>query len=143
MNIEPDNHRKFSRIHFDRLVKLDISHDRYYSKVKNLSLTGVFITGNFQKYDGKYCLANFYQTEKSTNLKLSLRASAKVVRKNDKGIAIEFVSMSLESYMFLQSTLIDDAEEPLVIRQELPENYPFKITNDLPLSPETNIRFNN
>ena len=143
MNIEPDKHRKFSRIHFDRLVKLDFSRERYYSKVKNLSLTGVFITGNFQKYDGKYCLVNLYQTEKSTNLKLSLRASAKVVRKNDKGIAIEFVSMSLESYMFLQSTLIDDAEAALVIRQELPENYPFKITNDLPLSPETNIRFNN
>lgn len=136
MNIEPDNHRKFSRIHFDRSVKLDFSHDRYYSKIKNLSLTGLFITGNFQKHDGKYCLVNLYQAEKSTNLKLSLQASAKIVRKNDKGIAVEFVSMSLESYMFLQSALIDTTEEPLAIRQELPENYPFKITNDLPLSPD-------
>ena len=142
-NIKPDNHRKFYRIHFDRLVKLDFSQDRYYSQIKNLSLTGVFVIGNFQKYDGKYCLVNLYQTEKSANLKLSLQASAKVVRKNNKGIAIEFISMSLESYMFLQSTLIDEAEEYLDIRQEMPENYPFKITNDLPLSPETSIHFNN
>ena len=144
LNMKITNRRKFHRINLSERVDLEFIDDSYdCCQIKNLSLTGVFITGNFQKYDGKYCLVNFYQTEKSTNLKLSLRASAKIVRKNDKGIAIEFVSMSLESYMFLQSTLIDDAEEPLVIRQELPENYPFKITNDLPLSPETNIRFNN
>jgi hypothetical protein len=44
--------------------------------------------------------------------------------------------MSLESYNFWQSTLIENAEEPLPVRQELPENHPFKITDALQLSPE-------
>jgi len=91
----------------------------------------MFIIGNFQKHDGKHCLIDLYQTEKSADLNLSMRASAKVVRNNDKGIAIEFISMPYESYMFLQSTL------------PKPHNYPFKITDDLPISTETNIHSNN
>lgn len=129
MIIEQADHRKYTRIHFDRQVKLDFVDGSYYSKVKNLSLTGMFIIGNFQKHDGKYCLVDLYQTGKTTDL--SLRASARVVRKNTKGIALEFVSMPLDSYKFLQSTLPE------------PEDYPFEIPDGLSVSPEKNIQFNN
>ncbi len=131
MTVEPDTKRKFTRINFDRQVRLDFFHDIYYSKVNNISLTGMFIIGNLQEHNGNNCLIDLYQTEKSVNLNLSLRATAKVVRKDDKGIAIEFISMPYESYMFLQSAL------------PKPNNYPFKTTDDLPISPDTNIFFNN
>jgi hypothetical protein len=49
--------------------------------------------------------------------------------------------MSLESYIFLQSTLIENAEEPLPVRQESPENPPFKITVALPISPEASTLY--
>ena len=131
MKNEPETRRKFTRIHFDRQVKLEFIDDSFYSEVKNLSLTGMFIIGNFQKLESKYCLIDLYQTKKSANF--SLRASAKVVRNNDKGIAVQFISMPLDSCKFLQSTL------------PKPEDFPFKITGDLDLatSPETNIQFNN
>jgi len=128
MIIEQDKHRKFTRINIDRQVKLDFIDGSYYSKVKNLSLTGMFIIGNFQKHEGKYCLIDIYQTGKSTDL--SLRASARVVRKNDKGIAIEFVSMPFDSCKFLQSTVPET------------ENYPFQIPDGL-ASLKKNICFNN
>ena len=126
MIIEPDNPRKFTRIRLDQQVKLDFIDDSYYSKVQNLSMAGMFIVGDFQEHEGKYCLVDLYQTEISTDL--SLRASARVVRKDAKGLAIEFVSMPSDSYKFLQSRLPRS------------EDYPFKITDD---SPETGIQFNN
>ena len=138
MNIEPDTQREFPRIHFDRQVKLNFIHDKYYPKVNNLSLTGMFIKGGFRKHESKYCLIDLYQTEKSVDLNLSLRVSGKVVRQDDKGIAIEFISMSFASYMFLQSTLVNDSEETLAIRQKLSGSYPFKISDDLSISSETN-----
>ena len=118
MVVKPDTGRKFTRIPFGRHVKLNFNHDTYYSKIENLSLTGMFIIGKFQKYDGKDCHIDLYQAEKSIDLNLSLQASAKVVRKNEKGIAIEFISMPHESYMFLKSIL------------PKPNDYPCEITDD-------------
>ena len=41
--------RKFSRIHFDRHVKLDFSADSFDAcQIKDLSLTGMFVMGAFQ-----------------------------------------------------------------------------------------------
>jgi hypothetical protein len=132
VNIELNTRRKFTRIHFDRQVKLDFIDESYYSRVENLSLTGMFIIGNFQKHQGKYCIIDLYKTGTSLmSLDLSLRASAEVVRKNEKGIAIRFISMPFDSCMFLKSTL------------PKPPEYPFIISDNVPISSETNIHFNN
>ena len=126
MIIEPDTNRKCTRIHFDRLVSLEFTSDSYnYCQIKDLSLTGMFVMGAFQKQVGEYCLIDLVQKGNSTDL--SLRASAKVIRKNDEGIAIEFTSMKLDSYMLLQVTLLSAVEDPLPLIIELPEECPFEI----------------
>ena len=120
--------RKFSRIHFDRHVKLDFSDGSFDAcRINDLSLTGMFVIGFFKQNVGENCIVNLFQKGISSNL--SLQASAKVARRNDEGIAIEFTSMSFDSYMFLQVTLLYEAEEPLSIGLELPDNCPFEISD--------------
>lgn len=129
--------RKFTRIHFDRQVNLDFFTDSYDScQIKDLSLTGMYVLGSFQHHVGEHCLLNLIQTGSSSGL--SLLASAKVIRKDDEGIAIEFSSMSSDSYMFLQVILLYEAEDPLFVGVELPENCPFEILDKLPGLPSAN-----
>ena len=127
MKIKFDNRRKFHRINLDGQVSLDFMDDKYDNgQIKNLSLTGMFVSGNFPQQQMEDCLINY--SHKTKHNKINLHASAKVVRNNDEGIAFEFISMKLVSYMSLVTTLIHEADDPATILQELPENYPFEIT---------------
>jgi PilZ domain len=123
--------RKFTRIHFDRQVRLIFTSDSYdCCRIKDLSMSGMFVYGAFQEQIGEQCHINLIQRGSSTTL--TFQASGKVARKNDKGVAIEFVTMSFDSYMFLQTTLIYEVEDPLSIGHEFPENSPFQITDQFP-----------
>ena len=128
MNSKFDNRRKFHRINLDGQVGLDFMNDNYDNgQIKNLSLTGMFVIGNFQQQQAEDCLINY--SHKTKHNEINLHASAKVVRNNDEGIAFKFISMKLDSYMSLVTTLIHEADDPSTILQELPKNYPFEITS--------------
>ena len=128
MKIKFDNRRKFHRINLDGQVNLDFMNDNYDNcQIKNLCLTGMFVIGNFPQQQTEDCLINY--SHKTTHNEINLHASAKVVRNNDEGIAFEFISMKLDSYMSLVTTLIHEADDPSTILQELPKNYPFEITS--------------
>ncbi|HER63021.1 MAG TPA: PilZ domain-containing protein [Desulfobacteraceae bacterium] len=140
MIIEPDAERKFDRIHFDRLVSLEFVNNSYdHCPVENLSLSGMFVTGDFSLQVNEICLINLVQTGMSTDM--ALQASARVVRKDDRGIAVEFTSMPYDSYLFLQATLLCESGEKLTGLHESPENYPFEITYRPPSYPKTNSSF--
>jgi len=136
MIIEPDTHRKFTRIIFDGQVDLEFISDSYHHcRIKNLSLAGMFAIGDFQKQVGKNCNIDLVPADISKDLRL--QALAKVVRKNDEGIAIKFTSMPFDSYIFLQATLLNEAEDLLVNKKILAEDYPFEVADDFPISPES------
>ena len=129
MNRKFENRRKFHRINFDGLVNLDFMGDRHeHCQIKNLSLTGMFVTGNFPRPQPGSCLINISNSRKSK--KIHLRASGKVVWSTVDGIGLNFTSMTLDSYMSLHATLIDEAEFPLVLLSEFPKICPFEITSD-------------
>ena len=129
MNVKFENRRKFHRINFDGQVSLDFVDDIYdYCQIKNLSLTGMYVKGNFQQQQCENCSINFFDKTKSK--KTNLRASAEVVWENDKGIAFKFTSMTFDSYMLLVSTLINNAEQPVIILREFPKSCPYEIIND-------------
>ena len=129
MNINFENRRKFHRINFDGQVNLDFLGDQQDDcQIKNLSLAGMFVKGNFQQQHAENCSVNIFDKTKSKETKL--RASAEVVWRSDKGIAFKFTSMTLDSYMLLVSTLINNAEQPAIILHEFPKNYPYEIIND-------------
>lgn len=140
MNVKQDTRRKYIRVHFDRHVNLEFISDSYdHCPIKNLSLAGMFIMGNFQQQEGTYCLVNLIQKGISTDL--SLRASAKVVRKDDEGVAIEFTSMPFESYLILQITLLSENENNVIIEKLLTDECPFEVTDQLPDPTKTNSSF--
>jgi len=121
--------RMFKRISFDRKVRLDFVSESYdYCQVKDLSLTGMFVLGTFQQKVGEHCLVKLLQ--KGVDSELKLLALANVVWTNDEGVGIEFTSMSFDSYLFLQVTLLYEADEPIAIGLELPEECPFEISEE-------------
>ncbi len=124
----PGKKRKFDRINFHRHVELDFQAKNYLDcEIENLSLTGMFVLGRFDQHVDEHCLVKLSQKGVSSHIKLL--ALTHVVRKNDEGMALEFTSMSFDSYMFLQVTLLYEADEPLAIGLELPEECPFVIDN--------------
>ena len=123
-----DNRRKFQRIDFDGNVELKFVNYSYDScPVKNISLTGLFIEGNFQKRKAINCHVQIFHKDKNGNN--SLRALAKVVWKNNEGIGLKFTAMTFENYLLLQTTLINKAKESEPILREIPKNCPYLISN--------------
>ncbi len=127
MNIKFENQKKFHRVNFDGMVSLKFNDDSYdCCQVKDLSLTGMFVKGNFQQQVGD-CLINLFHKEKCGNN--SLQASGEIVWSNDEGVALKFTTMSFENYILLQTTLINKAEQPATILRELPKDSPFEISS--------------
>jgi len=123
------NKRNFTRIKFERQVNLDFQDESFDScMIKDLNLTGMFVFGTFTQQVNTTCLIILDQKGESSDLTLS--ATAKVVRTTEEGIAIEFKSMTFESYMFLQATLLYEAGDPISIGLEFPENCPFEVIEE-------------
>ena len=121
--------RKFSRIDFNRKVNLDFITDWYNEcLIIDLCLTGMFIQGSFRQQEGEYCLITLVHEKKSSDM--TIQAICKITRKTDQGIALQFISMTFESYMYLQMLLLYECNEPMDIGLELPERCPFSLTDE-------------
>ena len=122
--------RRFVRIHFERQVQLDFFTEFYDNcQIMNLSFGGMFVNGNFPHTVDDQCYINLAQTSKTTSL--TLKALAKVTRRDDEGIALEFVSMSFESLLSLEMVILyQEREKSADSDIQLPENIPFKICED-------------
>lgn len=125
---EEHTKRRFIRIKFNGPASLEFAIRRYdIFQVENISLVGAFVRGSFQQKIGDHCVVKLFPKRMQSYLKFL--SAAKVVWKNDEGIGLEFTAMSHESYMFLQATLLYEAEDPLSIGAEFPEESPFEIKN--------------
>ena len=94
------NRRKFHRINLSERVDLEFSDESYdCCRVKNLSLTGMFVAGKFpHKHEGNCQIDLFHKTKSSETC---LQASATVVWGNAMGVGLRFTSMTQDSYMLL------------------------------------------
>lgn len=128
--------RRFFRIHFKRQVQLDFSTKIYSDcKVKDISLGGMFVLGGFQQKVNDQCYVFLAQTSKTAHLKFEILA--KVIRQDDQGIALEFISMSYESMMLLELILLyEPREDSSDTEPELPADLPFTIVEEEPSPPE-------
>lgn len=123
--------RQFTRINFTREVMLDFQGTSYSPcRIKDLSLGGMYVFSGIAESDGACCDLAFKQTGPSSDL--VIRATARVVRKDKDGIAIEFTSMAYDSYMLLQMILLYEAKDPLTVSLEYPTICPFEIRDTSP-----------
>lgn len=128
-----EGERRYStRLPISRQVNLDFN-EKIYEKclVENLSLTGMFVQGIFEQEEGDNCLVNLVQEGKYSYL--LLKAHAQIARKNDSGVALEFVSMPIESLMLLQMILHCENKAELYSNGvKSLDSLPFKVHDELP-----------
>lgn len=122
--------RRYVRIHFNRQVQLDFSTEVYDNcQVMDISLGGMYINGKFPHKIEDQCYINLVQT--SRKIYLTFQALAKIVRHDDNGIGLEFVSMSFESLLSLEMILLyeprEDSSDTEIV---LPEDVPFEISEE-------------
>ncbi|GAB4343046.1 MAG: hypothetical protein Kow0089_18550 [Desulfobulbaceae bacterium] len=132
--MEARTRRQFTRVRFFRRATLHFQ-SRTYSpcSVRDLSLGGMYLFGNFVEEEGAYCRLVFMQSGPGTEI--LIKATARIVRTDKNGAAIKFVSMPFDSYMYLQTTLLYEAEDPLALGMEFPDDCPFEITETSPAEP--------
>ena len=129
MNIKLVERRKYHRIDFDGQVDLNFTADSYECyQAQNINLTGIFVTGAFQKQQAGKCFVNLFNRTESEEI--YLKATARVVWGNPEGLGLRFTSMAFESYMSLLTTLINNAEQPVIILREFPKICPFEIKSE-------------
>ena len=123
--------RRHFRIHFKRQVQLDFFTEVYDKfQVKNISLGGMFVNGKFPFKVDDQCNVSITQTSKTTYF--TFKALAEIVRQDDEGIALKFISMSFESLVLLELILLYEPREKSSDTEiKLPTDLPFEISDDV------------
>ena len=131
MNTVFEKRRKFCRIQYDSKVNLDFNNGSYYGsyyddcRIKNLSLTGMFVSGRFQAHKSDFCNVAFNHNTGRNHIRLKILC--KTVWSQERGIGLKFISMTHVIYMLLKTLLIHNADRPATILKEFPEIPPFEI----------------
>ena len=127
--MENPNGRLFTRVVFKRTVQLEFG-DRVYEEctINDLSLGGMFVVGSFDQKIDDTCTIRLLQ--EGSGSVVDLEVTGKIIRVDDKGVALKFLSMTFDSYMFLQTTLLYEAEDPAVLGNEFLREFFFDIEDD-------------
>ena len=127
--MEEKNRRRFSRVNILWAVRLDFGTVEYKQFVNNVSLGGLYIEGDFQQVIGDVCIINLKQS--SLFPEESVHAVGTITRISKHGVAVEFLSMKLDSFFFLQATLFCKAVDPALLGREFISNNIFDLEDDL------------
>jgi hypothetical protein len=127
--MENPNGRLFTRVVFKRTVQLEFG-DRVYEEctINDLSLGGMFVVGSFEQKADDTCKIKLLQ--EGPGSLVDLEVSGTVIRVTDKGVALKFLSMTFDSYLYLQTTLLYEAEDPAVLGNEFLREFFFDIEED-------------
>jgi hypothetical protein len=129
MTIENKNRRRFSRINIQWAVRLDFGLTKYKVFADNVSLSGLYVKGTFNQVIGDTCMINLKESGLSSQV--AAQVVGLIARVTDGGIAIEFISMKVDSFFFLQTTLLYKAADPLILVSEFVLNNISEIDKDL------------
>jgi hypothetical protein len=125
--------RRFTRVNFQQEVQLSFEGKIYeHQVINNLSLGGLYVEGQFQQHLGDLCTIELRQPGMKT---VDFRAKGTVVRIDSQGIAVEFVTMEYDSFLFLQTTLIYQADDPVALSTEFQQNLSYVVEEDTNCSP--------
>ena len=121
--------RRFTRISFDHTVRLDFGEQQYEKQgICNLSLGGICVKGKFSQKKGDTCVVELHR---SGGIELSVEFQAKGiivwVNNEQERMAIEFTEMEHESLIFLQTALLYQADDPLLLGTEFGRDVSFQV----------------
>ena len=129
MAMDSSVRRKFHRVVYTDKANVIVGDQLYPGcTIKNLSLSGMFLTGDFKDKLPKTIRISFVRGKKNNTI--FLEAQGDVAWANDDGVGIRFHSMSFDCYLALVEELVLNAEEPDIVLKEIPEQSPFEISDD-------------
>jgi hypothetical protein len=115
--------RRFSRVTFDRSAWLTIPDKRqHFEQVGNLSMGGAYIQGRSSFKAGDTCYLELHDNGRHSCR--VVRFCARILRAGDGCLALEFVDMDTDSYMFLQTMILYGADDPLGVVTEFQDDFP-------------------
>ena len=142
VNIGSRNKRQFTRLHIRLDAELDFGSQCYYKKtVENISLGGFYVMGNFHQRLGDICTVTLNHSELDDALEI--HAACFVVRSNEQGLGFEFISMKLDDFCHLQTILLYQADDPVVLGTEFVNNINLELEDDLILCNAFHFRRDN
>ena len=121
--------RRFSRINMQWAARLDFGVAEYKCFVDNVSLSGLYIEGEFEQLIGDLCVISLKQSFLFEDD--AVQAVGYIARITDHGVAVEFFSMKLDSFFFLQAALYSKAVDPTMLGKEFLDSNIFELENDL------------
>lgn len=122
--------RKYTRVNFRRDVHLYFDGKQYIQNtVSDLSLGGMYVKGKFEQQKGDICTVELSCPDDRLG-DIELRARCAVVRVSDDGIALRFISMGHESFLFLQTTLLYEADDPMQLGAEFVKENSFELDDE-------------
>ena len=115
--------RRYSRVVFDRSSWL-IEHGRRhrFTQMCNLSMGGVCLYGSTSLKPGDIC--SFELHEDGPDFCRIVKVCARVIRTDSDRLALEFVTMDKDDYMFLQTLVLYNTDDPLGVVTEFQDNFP-------------------
>ncbi|MCI5139673.1 MAG: PilZ domain-containing protein, partial [Candidatus Electrothrix sp. AR1] len=137
--MEEKNRRRFSRVNIQWAVRLNFGAMEYKCFVDNVSLGGLYIEGDFQQVLGDVCIISLKQSGLLSEE--SVHAVGSITRICEDGVAVEFLSMKLDSFFFLQATLFCKAVDPTLLGREFISNNIFELEEDLILFEPFHVDF--
>ncbi|BCO09280.1 hypothetical protein GF1_16560 [Desulfolithobacter dissulfuricans] len=102
--------RKFSRINLCSTAVIYCDDGRYKLVLtKNLILGGIYVLGEFNITIGEICTIEIFARDK--NIIITMMVTAEVVRKDDNGLALNFLEMEQGTYSQLQEIILDKEQD--------------------------------
>ncbi len=112
-----DEKRRFTRINFETELKVCVEDTTIRStRMRNVSLGGIFIITDKKVPVGKPCSVNIDLVGPSTRLHMELEGE--VVRQEEDGIALVFTKTDADSLIYLKHFIRIHADDPNIIDRE-------------------------
>ncbi len=115
--------RRCTRVDILLDVRLDFGVRRYRHFANNISLSGLYVKGFYEQKAGDVCVIDLKQTK--SRQAGAVRAVCSVVRVNETGMALKFISMKIDSFLLLQTVVASFAENPELLDGESLEDISF------------------
>jgi len=119
VQVEGAKRRRYSRVKIDCSAWLTVNNVREkVERVCDLSMGGVCILCQSTLEPGDMC---DFELQDSN---IAYHCTARVVWRTDDRLALEFVGMATDSYLFLQTMVLYHANDPLDVVEEFQEDFP-------------------
>ena len=115
--------RRYSRVKIDCSAWLIAKGVRQrFDKVCDLGMGGACIFGQSSLKPGDLCELELRESQGDTCRTYTYQA--RIVWTGNDRLAVEFVGMDSDSYMFLQTMILYHAEDPLEVAKEFQDGFP-------------------